>query len=267
MQGTIATEINNQTGGAVLYGSAEITAQANMPDTEIALYFDTITSHSIQINDNITDNWLEDSNVVNDCIALSPLTVTLSGLSSEIVYEPGIKNKFLKKVYDAINNKLGPINAIFPQVDNVTQTAINLINVIDDNIEHYKKIYENYKNTEAKQKRLKEIYNNLMTLRASRTALTIETPYTDKPLEHMYIQSLTLTQDNQNYITDISITLKQLNFSDVQTTEADKNVLAELNALSRAQVENQGKVQGISKDSTAYKIFTPNQSYINLSDF
>ena len=236
----IGEEIYRQTGGYLLY------EDVNMPDNNLALYFDVITSHSIAVNDNITDNWLENSTVVNDCVALSPLTVTLSGISAELVYKPGFKIPKLQQVYETIDNKLSPISAIYPPVDNITQTAKNLISVIDDNIDRYKRIYDEIKNPVERQSRLKGVYASLMTLRGARLPFVIEIPFTDEPLENMYIQSLTSTQDNQGNIMDISVTLKQLNFSEVKTTSANANVLAELNAQARVQEENKGNVQGKS---------------------
>ena len=68
-------------------------------------------------------------------------------------------------------------------------------------------------------------------------------------------QSLTLKQGNQLYVTDIEMTLKQLRFSNVTTTAADKNVMAQYNAYARAQVENNGIAQGINEDvSLVYKM-------------
>ena len=80
-------------------------------------------------------------------------------------------------------------------------------------------------------------------------ALVVNTPF--QTFENMYIQSISLKQGNQDYITDIELTLKQINFIGTQTAAADKNVLSKYNQWSRAQVENHGNVQGALSDNTS----------------
>lgn len=255
----VGEEIKRQSNGALLSGSARIIAEAN---SNIAVYFDTISSHSLQINDNITDNWLENCTVVNDCIAQEPIIITLSGISGELVYTPSTQKGWLRDLYKTINDKLAGkysseyvitdkltvIPELYPPIDNITQMAKNIVTSVESNVKRYEKILDNFlRNKEQRtQSRLKEIYENLTELRnrskLTGQGLTVETPYGE--LNNMFIQSLTLSQDNQAYITDISMTLKQVNFSQIKITAADQNVLAELNAVSRAQVEKQGKVQG-----------------------
>lgn len=278
----VGQEIYNQTGGALLFGS--VTEEANAPDSNIAVYFDVINSHQIEINDSITDNWLENSTVVNDCIAQNPIIITLSGISGELIYTPSMNNGWLRDIYGAINDKLAGkfssdyvitdkltvIPELFPPVDNITQMAKNAVTVVENNVKRYEKIVNNFlKNKEQRsESRLRSVYKSLTELRnnckASGEGLTVETPYGE--LTNMFIQSISLSQDNQAHITDISVTLKQVNFSDVEYPKADKNVLAEFNAAARAEVENHGKVQGkqVNSNSAMYNLFTPNLDYVNL---
>lgn len=290
----------NNTG--TIQGGAIIQKDANQPDTNIVLYFDTILSHSVQINSNITDNWLENGSVVNDCIGLPPLTVTLSGLSGELIYNPANYKDFMSEFWSktnaqlteefirgqgleyAIVDKLSPISSLYPPLDNITQTALSIKNAVEANVNRYKTIYNNFKNNRNSTSpyvspngsasnlavntpngiaptRLQMVYENLSSLRVAKTALTVMTPYAT--FENMYIQSLTLTQDNLNHITDISATLKQLTFSEVRTTKADGATLAKFNAAAKAEVENQGKVQG--QNSTLYNVLTPNAEYVNAN--
>ena len=284
----------NNTG--TLSGGALIQETANAPDKNVALYFDTILSHSVQLNSNITDNWLENSSVVNDCIGLPPLTVTLSGLAGELVYSPANYKDFITNFWNKTNaelteeylraqgleyqirDKLSPISSIYPPFDNVTQTAINIKNAVLSNVDRYKAIYNRFnKKTNQTQSpsgmavntpngiaptRLQMVYENLSSLRVSRSALTVITPYAT--FENMYIQSIGLTQDNLDHITDISVTLKQLSFSEVKTTKANPNTLATFNQAARAEEENQGKVQGV-QNSTLYNVLTPNAKYVNAN--
>lgn len=259
----IRDEINSTVQGALLYGSAE---KSNVPDNNVAIFFDVIKSHEIQINDNITDNWLENSTVVNDCISQSPIIVNLSGVSGEVVYIPFDFKGFLKDFWQnhnnlnsiieyekisGLNSKLNVISSLYPPIDNVTQLAKNAVDIVAANVERYKKIYNQLTQKEKNnQTRLQKIYEDLTVLRSyskqTGEGLIIETPYT--VFKNMFFQSISLKQDERLYITDIEVTLKQCNFSEVETTKADKNVLSELNAQARAEIENQGKVQGKSTE-------------------
>lgn len=277
---------------STLSGGALIQTEANSPSTNIALYFDTILTHSVNLESNITDNWLENSSVVNDCVALPPLTVTLEGLSGELIYSPSLYQDFIDQFWNTTNTqltaeyikgrgleyqiteKLSPISSLYPPLDNVTQTAINIKNAVIGNYNKYKAVYNRFKKTNQNpggmavntpngiaQTRLQMVYENLSSLRISRSALTVITPYAT--FENMYIQSITLTQDNLNHITDMSVTLKQLSFSEVKTTKADPNTLAKFNQAARAETENLGKVQGqnksvITQGIDKYKNMSPN---------
>ena len=271
--GIIGNEANRQIQGALLYPETN----ADTLDNNIAVYFDVIESHSVEINDNITDNWLENSTVVNDCITQSPIIITLSGVSGELVYTPSTNKGWLSGLYSAINdklladnnyvltNKLSTIPALYPPVDNITQMAKNVITTVENNVKRYQKIIENLfkSKEELNQTRLKGIYENLKSLRdsskVSGDGLIVETPY--GTFKDMFIQSIKLTQGNVDHITDISVSLKQIRFSDVENTEADKEVLAELNATAREQEENHGKVQG--KNSQMYESIGNNLPYVN----
>lgn len=257
----VGQEIYRQTGGALVVSAEKSTFEATAPDNNIAVYFDVITDHSINIQNQISDNWLENNTSVQDAIAQSPITITLSGISSELVYIPSTKDKrFLRNVYESINNqlkgltdntplrnyvmtdKLTVIPELLPPVDNVTQAAKNLVTQVEDNIARYQKIAKNFLRKINNETRLQEIYNKLISLRETNSELIVETPF--KTFESMYIQSVSLTQGEQNHIVNISMTLKQLNFTDIEVTKANQDVLAKYNAIQRAPVENHGKVIG-----------------------
>lgn len=234
-------------------------AKSEDKDNQVAIYFDIIQEHSITMTSQITDNWMENNTVINDHIANQPLTVGLRGLSGEVVYVPSTTNGVLNTLYNAANSlskntaiktdKLGVIAQLIPPVDNITQLAKNAITYVEASYKRYDKIISNFLSPTAKQTRLKTIYQKLSNAWETKTAFVVETPYST--FDNMYIQSLILRQDNQEFITDIEISMKQVNFTDTLTTAADEAVLAKYNGYQRAEVSNKGKVQGItpSKDS------------------
>lgn len=259
--GLIGQAADDYIQGALLVNPLEMEFDANAPDNNLAVYFDVFTDHSVSIQNQITNNWLENNTAVQDAIAKNPITVSLSGLSGELVYVPSTNDKrFLRSIYESINaqrnggadsnllrdytvtDKLTVIPQLLPPVDNITQKAKNLVTQVEDNIARYKKIASNFVRNINSKTRIQEIYEKLILLRDTDTELIIETPF--KTFENMYIQSVDLTQPNQNHIVNISITLMQLNFTDVEKTASDQNVLAKYNAIQRAQVENHGITRG-----------------------
>ena len=207
--------------------SAVSATDVNAPSNMISVYFDVLQEHSVSIQNQITDNYIENNTSIQDHIAQNPLIVSLHGLSGEVVYSAPRKaldwlyektNTFIQERFNSGNpmantnlltDKLTIIPALLPSVDNVTQTAKNTIQYVEASVERYKKIIDvqNYTN-KFRETRLRQIYNDLAQLRANNTLLIVETPY--QAFDNMVIQSVTLTQGNENFVTDISMTLKQI---------------------------------------------------------
>lgn len=252
-------------------------------------YFDIITDTSLQLQNQITDNWVENNTSIQDHIAQSPLTITLRGISGEKVYKydpeeaerllENARREAVKVGYNGVStwldkiglsqaadlsNKLSSLSILYPAASNVTQLAKNVYNYAEQSFNRYKTIIDKFigkgnpmdsLNGESamipEDTRLRKIYRELSGLRASNTPLVVSTPY--NVFANMYIQSVTLRQGNENFVTDIELTLKQINFADVIFTEADQNVLSQYAAYGRANESNNGKAQG-EQVSLLYKL-------------
>lgn len=245
----------------LLIGSAE---ENVYPD--VAYYFDVITEHTINIENQITDNYLENNTAIQDAIAHSPITISLSGLIGELVYVPSTNNRrFLNELYKSLNDKnrrlisdyvvtdkLSAIAQLYPPVDNLTQLAKNAVVYIEDSIDRYKKIYKNFVRNINDKTRLQDVFDKLLEFRTNNIPFIAITPFGQ--FGNMYIQSISLTQGNENHIANLNITLKQLNFTEINVTAPDKEVLARYNKQNQAMVENYGKADGYSADSSAYNM-------------
>ena len=255
-----------------LQGGASITAQEaeqNTLDYNVGVYFDIIQEHSVSIQNQITDNYIENNTAIQDHIAKSPLVISLRGLSGELVYKPPTKaldflyntaNTFLQSKYTderVATDKLTAIPALLPPVDNVTQMAKNAVQYVEASVNRYVKIVKNFTSSLDRETHIEQIYNRFMRLRASDTLLRVETPY--KTFDNMVIQSLTLRQGNENHITDIELTLKQINYATTYTTKPDTSVMAKYNAMQRTEEANHGKAQGVNvnRDSILSKWILP----------
>lgn len=266
-------------------------------------YFDVITDESIELTNQITDNFVENNTAIQDHIAQNPLIITISGISGEKVfkYDPAVANQLLAEArlqaakmgyginlnnlqadsfWDLVGlgaqakelNKLSAISVLYPPVSNYMQVAMNAVELVDTAVSKYSNIYNSVKDIWNKEKnnddddvfgdfsdnttRLQSVYNKLSELRTNNTPLTATTPW--GIFTNMYIQSVRLKQGNQLYVTDIEMSLKQLRFSNVTTTAADKNVMAQYNAYAKAKAENNGTAQG---NKTLLKEMTDKYGY------
>ena len=237
-----------------LTGAVVKTAEDADP-TEAAYYFDVLMEHSISIQNQITDNYIENNTAIQDHIAQSPIIVSVRGLIGELVYKPPTKaldflyntvNDPLKNSFKSgrvVSDKLLTIPALLPPVDNVTQIAKNSVQYVEASVNRYVKIAKNFLSDTTKITQLEKIYSKFMAFRANNTELTVVTPF--KTFGNMYIQSITFTQGNENYTADIQLTLKQINKAETNTTKPDEKVMAKYNAYARALEANLGKAQGV----------------------
>lgn len=241
-------------------------------------FFDSIQEHSISLQSNITDNFVENNTSIQDHIAKPPVIITLRGLIGELVYTPpgAIINFFKDNLDNFLNRfnlgnfkidglqitndlsveKLSALPQFYPPVDNITQLAKNATQYIESSVRRYDKIVKNFlTNEDYKLSRLTQVYLDLAELRNANTLMIATTPYTS--FNNMAIQSVMLRQGNEKYISDIEITLKQMNFADTQTTKPDETVMAKYNAYARAQEANNGKAQGVKVNNASflYRIF------------
>ena len=262
-----------------LQGGASITAQEaeqNTLDYNVGVYFDIIQEHSVSIQNQITDNYIENNTAIQDHIAKLPLVISLRGLSGELVYKPPTKaldflyntaNTFLQSKYTderVATDKLTAIPALLPPVDNVTQMAKNAVQYVEASVNRYVKIVKNFISSLDRETKLQEKYNRFIRLRESDNLLRVETPY--KTLDNMVIQSLTLRQGDLNYVTDIELTLKQINYATTYTTKPNESVMAKYNAMQRTEEANHGKAQGVDTDnSVLYNRFGGGAEYLNYN--
>lgn len=297
---------NNET--QTLQGAIALTAPAvNVPtsideivqnintENSVNYYFDVITDDSIEMMNQITDNYLENNTAIQDHIGHSPLVITLSGIAgvgkNVFRYDPEVANQLLQEArfqsakmgyginfnnlqadsfWDLVGlgsqakelNKLSAISVLYPPVSNYIQVAKNVAEIVDASVSKYTNIYQSIFGKEnnneqilgdfaEESNKLQQIFTELKRLRDNNIALTVTTPY--GIFSNMYLQSVRFHQGNELYVTDIEITLKELRFSEVTTTAADKDVLAKYNAYAQAEMENNGKAQG-EQESILHKL-------------
>jgi len=224
-------------------------------DNNIALVFDIIDDHSMQFQSAITDNWLENNTAVQDAIAINPIQITLTGLVGEIVFTPPktwrefITEKLNSTKLGAnLTQKLSVIPALLPEVDNYTQLAKNAVDYAENAFEHYKSLYETVRNIWQNKEnpastKQQIVAQNLLTAWQNKTSFTVITPWGE--FKQMYILNGNFKQAATNTVSNLTVTLKQMNFYDeIQFTGVNKAVRDKYNANPQSPEENHGLTPG-----------------------
>ena len=294
MTNTLTDEITKQTSVTIPQAALELELGK---DTFRYLFFHTVTDDTINFQSNITDNWVENNTAIQDHIAISPVTITMRGLIGEQVYfskqaedeyksalmqanSVNSKDRILASFGDIYelkdDGKLTAISAYFPEVSNVTQMAQNMWDSHEASRKKAERIAKiltgqannnlaikmndyNGLNSNLTESKLKQLCEEIKDYWINRKSFVAQTPF--GTFENMFIQSVTLHQGNVNFIGEVDVTLKQLRFAQTLTTKADEKVLAQYNAMARADEENYGKAG--SENSAMYNFLTPGVAYKN----
>lgn len=266
-------------------GSIQEQTPSKYESENIRIFFDTVTDDTLNFQSQITDNYVENNTAVQDNIALAPITITMNGLCGEKVYtlsdalkaEEDVIKQYnetnRKRELELRNQKLGAIEAYLPKFSNSTAKAQNLYHFAKAAVKKALTVIGTYKSSyqinsqftqysglssNIKDSKIRECATYLKDAWQSRKAFIARTPF--GVFNNMYIQSVTFQQGNENYKADLSITLKQIRFSDVTTTAADQKVLSQYNQLAQAEQQNNGKAKGLK--SEAAKIYDGEKGFI-----
>lgn len=236
-----------------------------LTDENIGHWFSIIEEDSLNLQSQVTDNYIENNTSIQDYIAISPAIITLRGYVGEIEFSPPVSftNYLVTRKYDTyssqdqlnnlMNDKLTPISELLPPVDNITQQAKNTAQYVESSFRRYEKIYNQLKTFSLKEQKQptqtvqKYAAEKLKQLWESRALVEVITPY--GKYENMAIQSITFTQGNSTTLSNLSITLKQINYATTETTQPDEKRMEFYNAVVRTEEANNGKAQGIDVDS------------------
>jgi len=220
--------------------------------------FDYEGETNLQIQADITDHYNEDNSAVQDHIAIHPIKMTLRGFVSELVLR---QPQGLLGAIQSIQNRLTTVPAYLgkytPSAVATIQKALtktqNTVNTIDQSLARVKNIVGLFDKSVQGRTAQEKAYNKLQTLMVTKQLMFVETPY--GTFNNMAIESLVLVQDDSTkQWSDISVTLKRMNFVQILTSTIDfrdgRNV--EQSKLPT----NKGSTKGTPEQtSIAYRIF------------
>lgn len=237
-------------------------------DKGVAILFSYIEDETCTVEASITDNFVETNHSVQDHIAIKPKIYRLRGCVGELVYKAS--DMFSRVISEKINsnpilnktlNAMKPIAAISPIVSSYTQAAKNIVDQIEDSYKRYKQMIEDgilkrsrattnrmQQETVATLNRILELRQpvNLKGLKYGELILTGGDGYDRK----YYIQSVSAHQGNNDFISDIEVTIKEFRIATTQTTAIDKE-----NTVSIQKTTEQNT--GMAKTQEAKLFSTP----------
>lgn len=243
--------------------------------TGIAMLFDTIDDETLTTEADITDNYIESNYAVQDHIAIKPRIYRLRGCVGEVVYKGG--SAWIKELTDDIKknhpllqktiNAMKPIKAISGVVSSSTQAAINIIKQIESSYNRYAKMVKNITDPNPisgkRQQELVSILNHILQNRIEinleNLKFNYESDLFSKPNyeKKYFIQSVSSHQGNNDFITDIEITIKEVRMATTKTSTLDPKKFAAIGGVPTSDVMKEperytGKATGnkVSKKET-----------------
>ncbi len=208
----------------------------------------------------ITDHWLESNDPVQDHIAIKPFRIVLRGFTAELSQAPvGVVGAL-----SIIQNKLTAVPAYLGKytpgallaIQRAVTTAQNTVDKINLGLAKVQNIVGFLPGAAPQKSKQQKAFAQLVALQTSRQVFTVETPY--RYFDSMVIESLTFIQPEETrQWSDISVTLKQMRFVQVQTVSTTNNTFGGRAAFQRQDPTSQGKTQGAPKPtSLLFKAFS-----------
>ena len=213
--------------------------------------FDIDDEVSINLESDITDNYIEDNTSIQDHIVLKPVVISMRGFVGTFKYTP---NK-LKSIVGKVTNTLSLVSLFLPKIEklperfktgfigNQTQDAQFGLDVGAYGFSSLN-LFKDFQDLFYLKSSQTRAFLFFEALRNSRALFSVQTPY--KRYDNMAIQTLKPIQDGTTKdTTDFSITFKQLRFTQTTTVQA-ANSAARRQAQVQSQV-NKGIIKGIEK--------------------
>jgi hypothetical protein len=184
--------------------------------------FDNEGDTTLNLSADITDHYTEDNKSVQDHIAIKPKRVTLKGYVGELVYRDGNTDG---GTIQKVTQKLTVVSSFLPTLSAAATQATALIksaregnlslgNVSLESVNKVLDLWGLAKNLAPSATRQMQAYMYFKALYEQKILCSLQTPY--EFLSNMAIESIIAVQpENTKFISDFTITLKQIRTVDV----------------------------------------------------
>lgn len=182
-------------------------------------HFGSVRANTYRVSSQITDHYMEDNVARQDHWAIAPDTYVLSGLIGEVLYTP--PKKWKNAIEKPIKNFIEPLGMLSPTFDSYTKAAFNAVQAVEASFRRYEQIARNaYADfTGAKiNPNQRKVASLLKLLQLERQLVNVWTPF--GTFKDMAIQSISISQGDSKYQSNIEIELKQWRTISTETREA-----------------------------------------------
>ena len=210
--------------------------------------FDIPNRDNVEINADITDHVVESGAFISDHIVRKPIRITLSGLIGELVSDfGGVEGSIqtLTNRLDIIDALLGDYTpGMVQKLQGIVSQAEEKISEINTFIDKTQNVVSLLTGEDASPTRQQKMYQDLKALFETNAVVTVQTPW--DYFESMMIENISITQDEiSEYVSDISITLKEVRFAELKFSNYDERLRP-----PRVEVQGEGEQdQGTAKGS------------------
>jgi hypothetical protein len=211
--------------------------------------FDIFSQHKSEARSDITDHYVEDNSTRQDHIALPSKIYTLRGLVGELKTEPEEEQNQFQEVAE----KLTTLSSYLPIVTDSAKQINNLLTseknstaqTIDQSVEAGINLFQAYKQLNPPDTEQARAYNFFMALRDAKQLVSIDTPFGFIP--DLAIESIIAIQDDNKYIMDFAINLKEFREVSTQlaTFDPKKNKSQGRAENQKAEEREQGQATGL----------------------
>ena len=183
--------------------------------------FDVAGESIASLSADITDHYTEDNRALQDHIAIKPKRITLKGYIGELVYYgdgsngPTILQQAVQKLTE-VSSFLPTLSSAATQIQQSIETPTNSSVTLSDASNIYG-LVQNLLGATGSQQKQQNAYTFFKALMNQAILMSVQTPW--EFMTNMAIETITAIQpEGSIYITDFSITLKEIRIAQVVST-------------------------------------------------
>ncbi len=216
--------------------------------------FDYLGEINVSMDADITDHYAEDNTAIQDHVAIRPIEVMMRGFVSELAMpKPQGVVGALAAAQSALTQVEAYLGKYTPGVTQTLSRAVtkvqSTVNNINQTLAKAQNIISLFPGAPPSATKQAKAYSQLFTAMSQKLPMTIDTPY--RVLHNMLIKRIAFSQpeDTKSW-SDITVTLKQINFVEVLTV-ADNGQFAGRLAQQAQTATNKGVVPGAQVPTSA----------------
>ena len=213
--------------------------------------FDILSDETLNLEGEVSQNTIQSGSFINDHFIEKPSRVTLSGFIGELVSLRSSAQRGLQ----SLGNKLTAVDAyagdytpgMTQKINKTVADAQPQVGELNANVNKSKNIVNFFGGETESKTRQQEAYSILRAMFKSKTIVSVLTPW--EYFDAMIITSVRVTQgETSQDITDISVTLTEVRFAELEFTNFDESLFPPANDVQNSEEQDAGTAK--TRDSS-----------------